>query len=134
MLGKVFSEPSLVWLLFTALKPQHCSTVVLILASYAGGWELNPGQVILYQDFFLVFCGLEVNLEKTKYMLVSHHQNAGQIWDIKTANRWFENLSGRTVTNQHLIQKEIKRGLSSGNAWCHSFQNHLSSAVEKCKN
>jgi hypothetical protein len=27
--------------------------------------------------------GLEENIEKTKYMLVSHDQNAGQIWDIK---------------------------------------------------
>jgi hypothetical protein len=27
--------------------------------------------------------GLEVNVEKTKYMLVSRDQNAGQNWDIK---------------------------------------------------
>jgi hypothetical protein len=26
---------------------------------------------------------LEINVEKNKYMLLSHHQNAGQIWDIK---------------------------------------------------
>jgi hypothetical protein len=25
--------------------------------------------------------GLEINIEKTKYMLLSHHQNADQIWD-----------------------------------------------------
>jgi hypothetical protein len=31
--------------------------------------------------------GLEMNLEKTKYMLLSCHQNAGQNRDIKTANR-----------------------------------------------
>jgi hypothetical protein len=31
--------------------------------------------------------GLEINIEKTKYMLLSHHQNAGQNWDIKIANR-----------------------------------------------
>jgi hypothetical protein len=30
--------------------------------------------------------GLEVNAEKTKYMLLSHHQNAGQNHDIRTAN------------------------------------------------
>jgi hypothetical protein len=30
--------------------------------------------------------GLEVNVEKTKYMLVSHDQNAGQNWDIKIGN------------------------------------------------
>jgi hypothetical protein len=36
--------------------------------------------------------GLEVNTEKTKYMLLSHHQNAGQNRDIKIANRCFENV------------------------------------------
>jgi hypothetical protein len=33
--------------------------------------------------------GLEVKLEKTKYMLLSRHQNAGQRYDIKIANRCF---------------------------------------------
>jgi hypothetical protein len=37
--------------------------------------------------------GLELNLEKMKYMLVSHHQNVGQNRDIKIANRSFENVS-----------------------------------------
>jgi hypothetical protein len=37
--------------------------------------------------------GLEVNAEKTKYMLLSRHQNAGQIHDIKIANRCFENVA-----------------------------------------
>jgi hypothetical protein len=34
--------------------------------------------------------GLEVNREKTKYMLLPRHQNAGQNHDIKIANRCFE--------------------------------------------
>jgi hypothetical protein len=33
--------------------------------------------------------GLEVNTQKTKYMLLSHRQNAGQNHDIKIANRCF---------------------------------------------
>jgi 23S rRNA U2552 (ribose-2'-O)-methylase RlmE/FtsJ len=36
---------------------------------------------------------LEVNAEKTMYMLLSHYQNAGQNHDIKTANRSFENVA-----------------------------------------
>jgi hypothetical protein len=53
---------------------------------------------------------------------------------IKIANRWFENVSqfkylGMTVTNQNLIQKEIKRRLNSGNACYHSMQNLLSSRL-----
>jgi hypothetical protein len=37
--------------------------------------------------------GLEIKVEKTKYLLLSHHQNVGQNWDIKIANRSFENVS-----------------------------------------
>jgi hypothetical protein len=37
--------------------------------------------------------GLKINIEKTKYILLSHHQNAGQNQDINIANRWFENVS-----------------------------------------
>jgi hypothetical protein len=37
--------------------------------------------------------GLEVNTEKTKYMLLSRYQNAGQNHDIKIANRCFENMA-----------------------------------------
>jgi hypothetical protein len=52
--------------------------------------------------------GLEVNVEKTKYMLVSRDKNAGQTREIKVGNRSFENVSqfkylGTTVTNQILI-------------------------------
>jgi hypothetical protein len=76
--------------------------------------------------------GLEVNIEKTKYMLVSSYQNADQNQDIKIANRPFKHISyfkylGMTVTNQNLIQKEIRRRMSSGNACYHSLQNLLSS-------
>jgi hypothetical protein len=64
-------------------------------------------------------------------MLLSRHQNAGQNWDIKIANRLYENISqfkylGTTVTNQNLIQEKIKRRLNSGNACYHSVQNLLS--------
>jgi hypothetical protein len=57
--------------------------------------------------------GLEVNTEKTKYMLLSRPQNAGQNHDIKIGNRCFENVSlfrylGTTITNQNLIQEEIE--------------------------
>jgi ribosomal protein S2 len=53
---------------------------------------------------------LEVSGEKTKYMLLSLHQNAGQNHEIKTAKRLFENVAkfrylGTTVTNQNLIQE-----------------------------
>jgi hypothetical protein len=37
--------------------------------------------------------GLEINIENTKYMLISRHQNVGQNRDIKIENRSFENVS-----------------------------------------
>jgi hypothetical protein len=61
--------------------------------------------------------GLEVNTEKTKYMLLSRHQNEGQNHDTKIADRSFENVAQfkylrTTVTNQNLIQEETKRRLN----------------------
>jgi hypothetical protein len=57
--------------------------------------------------------GLEVNVDKTKYMLLSRRQNAWQNHGTKTANRSCENVAqlkylGTTITNQKLIQEEVK--------------------------
>jgi hypothetical protein len=65
-------------------------------------------------------------------MLLPCHQNAGQNYDIKIANRYFENVAqfrylGMITTNENLIQEEIKRRLNLGNAYYHSVQNFLSS-------
>jgi hypothetical protein len=66
--------------------------------------------------------------------MLSRHQNVGQNREIKIkiANKSFENVTqfiylGTTVTNQNLIQEEIKRRLNSGNACYHSVQSLLSS-------
>jgi hypothetical protein len=69
--------------------------------------------------------GLEVNTEKTKYMLLSGYQNTGQNRHMKIADRSFENVAQfrylvTTITNQNLIREEIKRRLNSGNACCGS--------------
>jgi hypothetical protein len=77
---------------------------------------------------------LEIRTEKTKYMLLSCHQNAGQNREVKIATRSFENVSQfkyleMTVTNKTFIQEEIKRRLNSGYACYHSVPNTLSSHV-----
>jgi hypothetical protein len=65
--------------------------------------------------------GLEVNAEKTDYMLMSHHQNAAENHNMKTVNRSFENVAcfkylETTVRNQSLIQEVLKRRLNSDDA------------------
>jgi hypothetical protein len=67
-------------------------------------------------------------------MLLSRHRNVGQNRDIKIVNRSFENVSqfkyvGTTVTDENLIQEELKRILNSGNACYHSVQKLLSSCL-----
>jgi hypothetical protein len=65
--------------------------------------------------------GLEVNPEKTKYILMSHGQKIGQKHSIKIANRSFEDVAkfkylGTTLTDKNCMHEEIKSGLNSGNA------------------
>jgi hypothetical protein len=72
-----------------------------------------------------------VNPEKTKYMLVSRCQKAGQRQSIKLGHRYFESVAkfkylGTTLTDQNCIHEEIKSRLNSGNACNHSVQSLLS--------
>jgi coproporphyrinogen III oxidase-like Fe-S oxidoreductase len=65
--------------------------------------------------------GLEVNPEKTKYMLVSKCQKAGQRQSINIGNMPFESVAkfkylGTTLTDQNCIHEEIKSRLNSGTA------------------
>ena len=70
--------------------------------------------------------GLEVNAEKTKYMVMSQEQNAGQNHNIKIGNKSLEVVEqfkylGTTLTGQYSIHEEINSRLKSGNAcfiWC----------------
>jgi sorting nexin-29 len=78
--------------------------------------------------------GLEVNTEKTKYMVMSRDQNAGQNYNIKIDNKSFERVEqfkylGTTRTYRNSIQEEIKSRLNSRNACYHSVQVLLSSSL-----
>jgi hypothetical protein len=68
---------------------------------------------------------------ETFQILRSRH-NEEQNHDTNKANRSFENVAqfkylGITVTDENLIQEEIKRKLNSSNSCYHSVQNLLSS-------
>ena len=78
--------------------------------------------------------GLEVNADKTKYMVMSRDQNVGQSHSTKIDNSSFERVEEfkyleTTSTNLSSIQEEIKSRLKSGNACYHSVQNLLSSIL-----
>jgi len=54
--------------------------------------------------------GLELNADKTKYMVMSRDRNAGRSHSIKTDNSCFERLEefkylGTTLTDPNSIQK-----------------------------
>jgi hypothetical protein len=78
--------------------------------------------------------GLEVNADKTKYMIMSRDHNAAQGHSMKRDNSSTERVEefkylGTTLTNQNSIQEEIKSRLKLGNACYYSVQNLLSSSL-----
>jgi len=77
--------------------------------------------------------GLEVNADKTKYIVMFRGQNAGRSHNIKTDNSSLTveefKYSGTTLTNKNSLQEEIKSRMKSGNDCYHSVQNLLSSSL-----
>jgi len=77
--------------------------------------------------------GLEVNADKSKYMVRSHDQKEGRSHNM-TDNSLFESVEefrylGTTLTYKNSIQEEIKSILKSGNACCNLVQNILPSSL-----
>jgi len=77
---------------------------------------------------------LEVNADRTKYMVMPRDRNAGRSQDIKTDNSSTEMVEelkylGIILTNKNCIQEETESRLKSGNACYHSVQNLLSSSL-----
>ncbi|KAJ4431821.1 hypothetical protein ANN_20426 [Periplaneta americana] len=78
--------------------------------------------------------GLEVNPEKTKYMIMSRHQNIARNGNIKIGNLSFEEIEkvkylGATVTNINDTREEIKHRINMANACYYSVEKLLSSSL-----
>ncbi|KAJ4429626.1 hypothetical protein ANN_21827 [Periplaneta americana] len=78
--------------------------------------------------------GLEVNPEKTKYMIMSRDQNIVRNGNIKIGDLSFEEVEkfkylGATVTNINNTREEIKRRINMGNACYYSVEKLLSSSL-----
>ena len=78
--------------------------------------------------------GSEVNSEKTKYMITSHHQKVIQNQNIVIGNLSFENVEkfwylGVTLTNTNDIREGITAEKIWGNTWYYSLKKILSSRL-----
>ena len=85
-------------------------------------------------EIFIKTCkdtGLDVNSEKTKYMITSRHQNVIQNQNVVNGNLSFENVKkfrylGVTVTNTNDIREEMKLRINMRNACYYSVEKILS--------
>ncbi|KAJ4429724.1 hypothetical protein ANN_21928 [Periplaneta americana] len=78
--------------------------------------------------------GLEINPEKTKYMIMSRDENIVRNGNIKIGNLSFEEVEkfkylGATVTNINDTLEEIKHRINMGNACYYSVEKLLSSSL-----
>jgi hypothetical protein len=78
--------------------------------------------------------GLELNADKTKYMIMFRDQNAGRRHNMKIDSKPLERVEefrylDITLRNQNFIHEEIKSRLKLGNACFHSVQNFLFSTL-----
>jgi len=79
--------------------------------------------------------GLQVNTEKTEYMIVSHYQNVGQNHNLLIAIKFFENVTEfkyenlRTEIYENFIHEEVKSRLNLENVYYY-FVQYLPSSLK----
>jgi len=117
------------WVIF-GLSQYCCLLNIYYWAKAYILWRKNTGAFVVASKE----TGLEVNADKTKYVIMSRDKNAGRSHSIKTDNSSFETVEefrylGTTLTNQHSSQEEIKSIMKSGNACYHSVQILVSSCL-----
>ena len=74
--------------------------------------------------------GLDVNVDKAKFMVTSRYQIAGRSHSMNIDNSSFERVEHfKYLGLRNSIQEEIKSTLNAGNACYHSVRNILSSSL-----
>jgi hypothetical protein len=79
--------------------------------------------------------GLEVHVEKTKYMLL-YHQNSGINWDIKIVNRSFQSITVQIFgndSNKSKLMRKLWDWLLLVLATCQSITCCPLNSCSKCK-
>ncbi|KAJ4427246.1 hypothetical protein ANN_24864 [Periplaneta americana] len=97
----------------------------------------NPQKIRENTGILLEACkeiGLEVNPEKTKYIIMSRDENIVRNGNIKIGNLSFEEVEkfkylGATVTNVNDTREDIKHRINMGNACYYSVEKLLSSCL-----
>jgi hypothetical protein len=87
--------------------------------------------LLLFNMFlFLLYINIQTVFIATKWMVMSHEQNAGRNHDIEIGNKSFLMVEvfrylGWTLTNQNSIHETIKSSLKLVNTYYNSLQNLL---------
>jgi hypothetical protein len=94
--------------------------LIVVFRNFAKAPKNSEALVFASKDI-----GLEINTDKSKYMVMSRDQNAGRSYNTKTDSKSFVRVEqfrylGTKITNKNYIQEEIKSRLKLGNACYHS--------------
>ncbi|KAJ4428113.1 hypothetical protein ANN_24127 [Periplaneta americana] len=130
------------WRNATTLKPTHTvawSNMIIMLDSIDDVNMLGENPQTIRGNVGILLeaskaIGLEVNPEKTKYMIMSRDQNIVRNGTIKIGDLSFEEVEkfkylGATVTNINGTREEIKHTINMGNACYYSVEKLLSSSL-----
>ncbi|KAJ4445744.1 hypothetical protein ANN_12429 [Periplaneta americana] len=103
----------------------------LWVACFEGSKVMENTEILLEASKAI---GLEVNPEKTKYMIMPRDQNIVRNGNIKVGDLSFEGVEkfkylGATVTNINDTREEIKHRINMGNACYYSVEKLLSSSL-----
>ena len=127
----IILDPGTTWRTQVSFTPRHFQLaqayiiIDFILTKFVVSLQRTKQIRITINILYQCSQHLEVNADKTKYMIMSRDQNAERSHSVKTDNSSIERVEefeylGTTLTDQNSIQEEIKSRLKLGNACYYS--------------